>query len=237
MGMTLADVDRWEAEAVDAVASALEKRVTSVGELKEALSKLPIIGVWKGQAGPAAEASIERLAKYLMEHADAQQASAAAMHKSVAEIYLLKRMLNSARAMADEGNFTIEYTTGEVAPRNKSCDPKLRAEIVDRVQKVLALADTADADLLHAVNLMDGTDKPGDLPHVRMPTGDETGEAALYGATQKAKDEEILRTAPASAEAQAASERLRDYNTITNPGTGADAKKYAAERLNDFRAA
>ncbi|MCG5432891.1 hypothetical protein LV457_11410 [Mycobacterium sp. MYCO198283] len=63
-------------------------------------------------------------------------------------------------------------------------------------------------------------------------------EADHYGATQRVEDQALVNSAGAwTPEKQSAAGRLRDFETITTPGSNPEAVRYAGERLGDFRMA
>jgi len=59
-----------------------------------------------------------------------------------------------------------------------------------------------------------------------------------YGRSQRTKDEALLADGgPMTQEKADAAARLRDFAAATDPGAGADARRLAGERLDDFRMA
>ena len=53
MTLTLADVAKWNPEAIRDVAKALTKKGASAQEVADGLGKLPIIASWEGKTGDA----------------------------------------------------------------------------------------------------------------------------------------------------------------------------------------
>lgn len=78
---------------------------------------------------------------------------------------------------------------------------------------------------------VDGDGEPGAEQRGRESTD-------YYDANQRAKDEALVNSGgPITPEKADAAARLRDFATATNPGTDADARRLAGERLDDFRMA
>ena len=165
MTVTLADVDRWEPSAVREVSAALGKRGASADEVKAGLSRLPLIASWQGTGGDAARASLDVLSKHLAAHADEMAAVASATNKAADEIEGVKENLKGIYRDAQAWGFSINPATGEVTPTDKG---KMglplyhlqQMELQERISKVLADANTADADLARAIT-MAGNDATG----------------------------------------------------------------------------
>jgi uncharacterized protein YukE len=166
MAITLADVDRWDAEAVREVATALGKRGASADEVRSGLSKLPMIGTWQGTGGDAARAALDKLSHHLAAHADEMTAISSATNKAAAEIQVVTDKLKGIYRDASSEGFDIDRATGAVRPlypdRLKN-DPVYWLEQKDletRIGKVLIEANAADADLARAIT-MAGNDATG----------------------------------------------------------------------------
>jgi uncharacterized protein YukE len=96
MPITLADIDRWDAAAVRDVSTALAKRGASADDVRNGLSKLPMIATWHGSGGDAARAALEKLSKHLAAHAQEMAAIASATSKSADEIEAVKDTLKGS---------------------------------------------------------------------------------------------------------------------------------------------
>jgi uncharacterized protein YukE len=175
MAITLADVDRWDAEAVREVATALGKRGASADEVRSGLSKLPMIGTWQGTGGDAARAALDKLSHHLAAHADEMTAISSATNKAAAEIQVVTDKLKGIYRDASSEGFDIDRATGAVRPlypdRLKN-DPVYWLEQKDletRIGKVLIEANAADADLARAITMAgnDATGPAEDRPDVR----------------------------------------------------------------------
>lgn len=156
MTVSLADIDRWDAGSVREVSGALGKRGATAAEVKEGLSRLPLIASWHGGSGDAARASLDKLSTHLAAHADELQTAGVAIGKSADEIQGVKDALSGIDRDAHAWGFDIDRATGEVTPASdaKLKDPLYllqQLELEDRISKVLADGNTADADLARAI--------------------------------------------------------------------------------------
>lgn len=180
MPITLADIDRWDASAVQDVSRALGTRGASAEEVKNGLSKLPMIATWHGAGGDAARSALEELSTHLAAHAEEMASVASATSRSADEIQGVKDKLASIYRDARSEGFDIDPYTGVVTPldhqRAKS-DPLYFLEEKDletRIGKVLTDANAADADLARAITAAgnDATGPAEDRPDVRAQLAD-----------------------------------------------------------------
>ncbi|MCV7258541.1 alpha/beta hydrolase [Mycobacterium shimoidei] len=174
MTVSLADVDRWDVGCLRQVSTALGKRGASAHEVKTGLSRLPLIASWQGSSGDAARASLDKLSTHLAAHADEMQAVGAAIGKSADEIQSVKDTLSGIDRDADAWGFKIDRATGTVTPGDSldmdhPTNQQHQAELETRITKVLADANTADADLARAISTAghDATGPFEDRPDVR----------------------------------------------------------------------
>lgn len=153
---SIADVDRWDAGCLRQVSAALGKRGASAAEVKEGLSRLPLIASWQGSAGDAARASLDKLSNHLVAHTDEMQAVGLAINKAADEVQEVKDALSSIDRDAYAWGFKINRATGTVTPSDgldmdHPTNQQRQAELEARIKKVLADANTADADLARAI--------------------------------------------------------------------------------------
>lgn len=173
MSLTLADIDRWNPEAIRAVSTALSQRGASAEDVKAGLSRLPLIESWQGAGGDAARASLDKLSKYLADHAAEMAAVAKATGAAADKIKSIKDALADLDDFAQRERFAIDRITGVVTPLDESRfdDPLYAMEQINleaAVQKVLADARAADLELAKAIT--DGSGEPG-IPVAGPPGG------------------------------------------------------------------
>ncbi|WP_165803784.1 polymorphic toxin type 44 domain-containing protein [Mycobacteroides abscessus] len=169
--MTIADVLRWNPEAIRGVKAALTKRGATVQEIADALGKLPLFSSWEGASGAAAKESLNKLATYLVAHADEMAALAQALEPAANAVQKVKDELRAVYAKADGWHIEIDPATAAVTPSaaalNASSPSELMlrvAEIQRDVKRVLAMAETVDQGLASAITNGTGTEHlPGSL--------------------------------------------------------------------------
>lgn len=160
MTLTLADIDRWQPGEVREVATALAKRGASADEVKAGLSRLPLIASWQGSGGNAAKASLDKVSTHLAGHADEMHVISSAMSKAADEIQSVKDTLSGIDRDAHAWGFGIDRATGTVTPADgldmdHPSNQQYLSELEARLGKVLADANTADADLARAITAAD----------------------------------------------------------------------------------
>lgn len=170
MALTLADIERWDAGAVRDVSDALASRGASATDVREGLSKLPLLGTWHGSAGEAAKASLDKLSAYLAAHGLEMSRLSAATREAADDIERIKASLLRLEGDANRGGFLLDMATGEVTPRQQAGDPmqfleQLRLE--ERVTELLQAANTADTELAQAMTTaVDAATGQAPLPDV-----------------------------------------------------------------------
>lgn len=173
MPLTLEDIERWDAHDVRDAAKALNNRAASMDEIKGALKHLPINGTWSGQAAEAANQSLDKLAAYLATHTEAHQEAAKAMTSSADDIEAVQKQLRDIKALAQDKGFAVDLATGTVTPLSDDADPDDQEHIAVALKQILTDGEKADAELTHAVNLLDGVDQPGSPPTVPLDPNSE----------------------------------------------------------------
>ncbi|MBN7314091.1 MULTISPECIES: hypothetical protein [Mycobacteroides] len=160
MTITWGDIGEWDENTISDVAAGLRSRSKSIQEVKDGLKNLPMIATWEGQGATAANQSLDKIAKNIIEQSAAHDESAAAMEKSALEVSLVKRMKQAAEDEAKTGHFLIDPQTGAVSadPNFEKQNPDAKADIESKVRMALQAADVADGDLRHAVNLASGAE-------------------------------------------------------------------------------
>ena len=181
MTLTLADIQRWDVGAIREVSSALAKRGASAEEVKAGLTKLPLIASWQGSGGDAARASLDKLSKYLAEHAEEMASVSAATEAAADKIKSVKDALVALEDFARRERFDIDPVTGAVIPLDQSRfdDPLYAMEQMNLeagIRKVLADAAAVDADLARAIT--DGTGQPS-IPVALPPGGPPMSDAQI----------------------------------------------------------
>lgn len=155
MSLTWADVVRWNPEAIRDVAKSLTKRGVSAQEIADGFKHLPLMGSWEGSSGTAAKASLDKLAKHLVSHADEMAALSKALLKAASEVDEVKKKLTAVYDKAHNWHFDIDTVTGAVTPTlgadMSGISVVQQAELERDVQEVLNDANAADQHLASAI--------------------------------------------------------------------------------------
>lgn len=167
-------------------------------------------------------ASLEEIAAAL---ASAQLSSDADVEVLNKALYRLDDMIATARSNGDD---EIEQKIRDGAVDATKLSVTDLKKIRETYIAAMSSAEAAMQAQGYVPDLIDPVD--GD------PRDAAGSEAENYEQFYLAADEATVRAANAdSPEVQAAAARLRDYNTITDPATSAEARRLAGERLNDYR--
>ncbi|MBS9535112.1 hypothetical protein KIH27_16105 [Mycobacterium sp. M1] len=174
MPLTLADVRKWNPEAIRDVAKALTKKGASAQEVADGLKKLPIIASWEGQAGTAAKESLGRLGLFLTSHAEQMETLNKALLKAADDVENVRGDLSAMQTNADNWYFNVNYETGAVSATDSTDESTADAhqtELEGDVAKVLATANGVDQELATALSNATGAPPtnehtPGSLPDI-----------------------------------------------------------------------
>ncbi|MFV8161043.1 alpha/beta hydrolase [Mycobacterium sp. 134] len=172
MGLTLADIERWDASTLREVATALGKRGASANDVRSGLTKLPLIESWQGGGGDAARASLDKLSAYLASHGEEMARVSSATRSSADEIEGVKSTLHRIYEDARNEGFSIDPVTGEVTATDQSKvgDPLYalqQADLEVRIKDLLVAADEADDGLAKAITDAGAHSAGTDPPNVR----------------------------------------------------------------------
>ncbi|MGB6208930.1 alpha/beta hydrolase [Mycobacterium sp.] len=169
MTLTLADIDRWSPEAINAVFQAAISRAHGTRTASAALGQTMQFLDWGGDSADAARAAAHRTMLNLDNHADACDAVGRAAEKAAGEVVAIKARLQMIRDTARDYHLTIDNQTGLVSlPENLSSfsDADQREveaawlRVAEALTRLLADAQTADEDLAAAIRGADGDLSP-----------------------------------------------------------------------------
>lgn len=165
-GLSLDDIDRWDAGAIDQVFGEAMRRAKETRESGVQIGRLTTFVDWDGDAADAAHDSAQRIVLDLSAHADACEAVAAAAESAVGKVEAVKARLAAIRAEVQFG-IIIDNATNEVSPPpDVASRPNARVIqlLVDDLQRmvnhVVADAESADDDLAAAIRAADGSLNP-----------------------------------------------------------------------------
>lgn len=169
MTVTLADVDRWDPEAIRTVFDAAIRRAHGTRTASAAVAEMMRLLNFGGVAAEAAQAATQHTNVVLDDHAGACEAVARAAEQSADEVTGIKSRLRAMRDFAAENQLAIDDQTGAVLPPSnvysrsaaelqRIFDAALR--LAEDVRTLLAAAELADEDLAAAIRGTDGDLSP-----------------------------------------------------------------------------
>lgn len=169
MGMSLAELDKWDPDAIHAVFSAVSDHSESTRLTSDGLGQVINAVPWEGKAHDAAQAANTDIRRDLNLHADELDAVANAAKAAETEIRSIKSDWQHLQQEAAAAGMTIDPVAGTVT-YVKSSDPEEAAiqehnyqVICEEVHRLLQRADQADADLAAAINGADGRQSADDV--------------------------------------------------------------------------
>ena len=166
MGLDLADLDKWNPDAIHSVfqaaidrASGVRSTATSVGNVLDATP-------WEGEAYDAAVQANGKIRQDLIQHAAACDAVGRAAVTAEAQVRAIKEDWRRVQRMADQWGITIHVETGELSymdPGNaeKRKEMERRVDILEsEIRALVARAQAADDDLATAIRGAAGFETP-----------------------------------------------------------------------------
>ncbi|MGH3633022.1 alpha/beta hydrolase [Mycobacterium sp.] len=178
MTITLADIDSWDAGAIDQVFNAAGSRAEGAQTTADTVGDLLSFVQWNGEAAEAARQSAQRIKVALGEHAEQCRRIAAAAKTASAEVVDIKYRLSMIRADADQAFLRIDSRSGTLSGKTavltvSQLDHRraVMPELAGRVKQLLVDAQAADRDLATAIETAEGatTDGPTGTPRPKLP--------------------------------------------------------------------
>jgi pimeloyl-ACP methyl ester carboxylesterase len=155
--LSVADIDRWNPEAVRDVFHAAKLRAGVATTAADGLASLPAFGTWGGAGAEAARDAVGKTRVDLDAHGEEALAVARAADIAADGIQNVKNRLASLRAEAEQLHMEINPVTDTVVPgpgfKGTAADlAPLQAEL----NEIIAEANTVDEELAQAINMADG---------------------------------------------------------------------------------
>jgi len=198
LGLSLAELDRWDPDAIHGVFEAATARAehtrTTATNIGDVVSAVP----GSGQAHDAAQQATGSIQTDLIDHADQVDAVGRAAATAEHEVRGIKSQWQALSRRAYDEGFTIDLDTNEIS-YTEPAEPRQAFEMArkfDRlhadIEALLARANTADGDLAAAIRGAAGQESPDDVnreldergePPQPMDelAGREDGQAAIDG--------------------------------------------------------
>lgn len=164
--MDLADLDKWDPNAIHAVFAAAIDRSNGVRGTATTIGDVLAATPWDGAAHDAAVAANGRIRADLIQHADACDAVGRAAATAEAQVRAIKTDWTKVARMADRWGLIIHIDSGEISyidPGNKEARAEMerRVDIVEaEIRSLITRANAADADLASAIRGAAGQETP-----------------------------------------------------------------------------
>ncbi len=172
--LPVADIDRWNAEAVREVFHAAGARGQATLEASHQLSSLTVFDTWEGATAEARKHSNAAIRQDLDAHGNESLAVARAAGKAADAIEHVQSELRLLRRDAAELQMTIDPLANKLVPSAVFNGPPIEALIAEmqlqpRLDAILAEANAIDAELATAINMADGDIPIPPGPHDNRP--------------------------------------------------------------------
>lgn len=160
--LSVADIERWDPEAVREVFHAASARSGASTDAARASEQLPAFECWGGVTADAARDAIHKTRVDLDAHAREALAVAQAAQKAAQDIEKVKIELRDLKDDARSEGLDVDPATSTVVkgPGFKGTPAELATKLADlqaRLNAIIAEANGVDAELAAAINLADGT--------------------------------------------------------------------------------
>jgi hypothetical protein len=162
--LTVADIDRWNPEAVREVFHVATARGQATLEVSRQLGSLAVFDSWEGQTAEARKHQNAQIRKDLDAHGNEALAVGRAADQAADGIENVQAKLRQLRADAAALHMTIDPMTNAVVPSSTFKGLPIEALIAEaqlqpRLDEIVAEANAVDSELAAAINMADG-DKP-----------------------------------------------------------------------------
>jgi hypothetical protein len=184
--LTVADIDRWSADAVREVFHAAVARGQATLEAAHQLHSLAVFDTWQGATAQARRHAGASIRLDLDAHGNESLAVARAAGKAADDIARVQSALTTLRRDAAELEMTIDRATNTVMALSNFGGPPMAALIAEmqlqrRLDAIVAEADSADQELASAIDMADGDRPVPPGPHDNRPRIREALSGPLPG--------------------------------------------------------
>ena len=114
MGVSLADLDRWDPGAIRAVGTAATNCANHFRDVAHNQSAIVTKLVWEGASRDAAMARAQSISNSLLHHADECDRAARFVSSAASEVESIKAEWTRIQRMADRWGITIDVVTGSL---------------------------------------------------------------------------------------------------------------------------
>ncbi|MET0863741.1 MAG: hypothetical protein ABWZ98_05355, partial [Nakamurella sp.] len=175
MGVTLADLDRWDPGSIRSVADAAKARADETRAVAADIDGIMQQLKWQGESHETAMARAKTISNELMIHADECDQASTAVGAAASEVESIKSEWGRLQRMADHWGIVINTADGSLSyyipdDPEDAAEMERRADIVEReMQDLLRRAAATDTRLSAAVDdaISETADALGDeLPSI-----------------------------------------------------------------------
>ncbi|EUA28022.1 hypothetical protein I553_9252 [Mycobacterium xenopi 4042] len=157
----MADIDRWNAEALREVFHVATARGQATLDVSRQLGSLAVFDTWEGQTAEARKHQNAQIRKDLDAHGNEALAVGRAANQAADGIENVQAKLRQLRADAAALQMTIDPMTNAVVPSSTFKGLPIEALIAEeqlqpRLDEILAEANAVDSELAAAINMADG---------------------------------------------------------------------------------
>lgn len=174
MTLSVADIERWDADAVRAVAEAAGIRAEALVSAADGLAALPGFGSGEGETATAARVAIARTRAELETHARQAAAVAEAARRAALGIEGLQAELRGLTVDAAVSGCEIDSVASRVMARpweSRDAVPALQ----HRLDSIVEQANSLDSQLAAALGSADGAVAPGHSDALSRPLPEDPG--------------------------------------------------------------
>jgi hypothetical protein len=228
--LTVADIDRWDPNAVLDVFVGAQQRAAVAEDASHGLNQLSAFGTWGGTAADVAKASVGVSRVDLDAHSQEAMAVAKAARVAASDVERVKHDLAQLRADAESLDMEIDPVTDSVVPGpGFSGNPMelllKQQQLLPRLAAIIGEANGVDAELANAVMMADGT-----MPIPMAPPGSQESDRQIQSIVDDMLDDQDLDPTQRQQMADKLTEQLRQSagHGLSAEQAYADAEKFAA---------
>lgn len=163
MGLSLADIERWDSSSIKAVASSADGQGKATRMTADQLGMI-VDGIrWDGHAADAARAAMWQTRQELYRHADEYQTVSEAASRSAPQVAAIKQELRAIQDEAASWGIAIDSASGELtwqvyageSSAEQTIVQQVAEDIAARIVRLTQRADQIDTELAGAINSAD----------------------------------------------------------------------------------
>jgi hypothetical protein len=181
MTLTVAEIERWDPEAIREVFHAATARGNIAVSASSGLASLPVFHTWGGEAAESAKESIGQTRRDLDAHGQEAFAVASAASAAADGVERVRGDLNKLKDEAHSLGMEIDPATNAVvpAPGSRMLPQEVmlkQMQLQPKLDAIIADANHVDANLARAIDMADGSVPIPGNPVPTPPAPDAQGD-------------------------------------------------------------